>query len=150
MRLVLYWGCIRRCACQPHEHGRYASTTCMLAADVLTESLTTRSLSSFGGTDDLHACSRCTDRITHKRLAFFISWYRMHLQSVRGPHLIEGAEGKSIVNIAAGCYHTVLVASTGMLYGECMCNLSADTHDMAQSATASALMLFHLCGGLRV
>lgn len=37
-------------------------------------------------------------------------------QRVHGPQLIEAVEGKDIVRIAAGCYHTVLVGKNGMLY----------------------------------
>ena len=37
-------------------------------------------------------------------------------QRVFGPKVIEGAEGKGISKVSAGCYHTVLVGSDGMLY----------------------------------
>lgn len=37
-------------------------------------------------------------------------------QRVFGPKIIEGAEGKGISKVSAGCYHTVLVGSDGMLY----------------------------------
>jgi len=37
-------------------------------------------------------------------------------QRVYGPQLIEAMEGKGVVRIAAGCYHTVLVGRNGMLY----------------------------------
>ncbi len=37
-------------------------------------------------------------------------------QRVFGPTIIGGAEGKSICRVSAGCYHTVLIGSDGMLY----------------------------------
>lgn len=37
-------------------------------------------------------------------------------QRVFGPKIIEGVEGKGICRVSAGCYHTVLTGSDGMLY----------------------------------
>lgn len=37
-------------------------------------------------------------------------------QRVFGPTIIGGAEGKSVCRVSAGCYHTVLIGSDGMLY----------------------------------
>ncbi|CAM9202377.1 unnamed protein product [Discosporangium mesarthrocarpum] len=37
-------------------------------------------------------------------------------QRVLGPQLIVGVEGKGICCVAAGCYHTILIGSNGMLY----------------------------------
>ncbi|CAM9340069.1 unnamed protein product, partial [Choristocarpus tenellus] len=37
-------------------------------------------------------------------------------QRVLGAQLITGVEGKGICRIAAGCYHTILIGSNGMLY----------------------------------
>lgn len=37
-------------------------------------------------------------------------------QRVHGPQLLEALEGKPIVRVAAGCYHSLLVARNGMLY----------------------------------
>lgn len=37
-------------------------------------------------------------------------------QRVFGPHTIEGAEGKGVSKVSAGCYHTVLIGSDGMLF----------------------------------
>lgn len=37
-------------------------------------------------------------------------------QRVFGPTIIGGAEGKSVYRVSAGCYHTVLIGSDGMLY----------------------------------
>lgn len=37
-------------------------------------------------------------------------------QRVFGPKLIEGAEGKGVYRVSAGCYHTVLIGADGMLH----------------------------------
>lgn len=37
-------------------------------------------------------------------------------QRVFGPKSIEGTEGKGVCRVSAGCYHTVLIGSDGMLY----------------------------------
>ncbi|CAM9751893.1 unnamed protein product [Scytosiphon promiscuus] len=37
-------------------------------------------------------------------------------QRVFGPHKIEGVEGKGVSKVSAGCYHTVLIGSDGMLF----------------------------------
>ena len=37
-------------------------------------------------------------------------------QRVFGPTIIGGAEGKRVCRVSAGCYHTVLIGSDGMLY----------------------------------
>ncbi|KAG5175129.1 regulator of chromosome condensation 1/beta-lactamase-inhibitor protein II, partial [Tribonema minus] len=38
------------------------------------------------------------------------------MQSIAAPSCIRGLDGKGVVQLAAGCYHTVFVAGSGMLY----------------------------------
>lgn len=37
-------------------------------------------------------------------------------QRVFGPKAIEGAEGKEICRLSAGCYHSILIGADGALY----------------------------------
>jgi RCC1 and BTB domain-containing protein len=37
-------------------------------------------------------------------------------QRMFGPHQVEELEGKNVTSISAGCYHSIAVAQSGMLY----------------------------------